>query len=250
MALLAVIRAFGSNVLSTIFKMFAYSFTGSSGMLAETLHGAADCINQALLFIGEHQLTLKPDRHHPYGYGRSPFFWSLISAMGTFWMGSVVSISYGFYHILYPVADLDLSMWSISALGFSFLLDGWVLTKTIGQLRETQPQNVGFIKHIQTQKNPTLLAVFLEDIAACTGVIIGSSGMFLSYYTTNMIYDSVSSILIGCLLAGVSYRMIALNQNYLLGRALDPLVENEIVCIVRGRRSIDNVYKNILNLLK
>lgn len=87
-----------------------------------------------------------------------------------------------------------------------------------------------------------MLAVLYEDIAACTGVIIGTSGMFLSYYTGKMIYDSVSSILIGCLLGAVVYRMITLNRNYLLGQALDPLVENEITCIVRGRRSIDNVH--------
>lgn len=55
---MAVIRAFASNVLSTIFKLIAYGFTGSNGMLAETFHGAADCINQALLFIGERQSTV------------------------------------------------------------------------------------------------------------------------------------------------------------------------------------------------
>ena len=29
-----------------------------------------------------------PDRKHQYGYGRAAYFWSLVSALGMFWLGA------------------------------------------------------------------------------------------------------------------------------------------------------------------
>ena len=28
------------------------------------------------------------DKRHPYGYGKSVYFWALVSALGTFFMGA------------------------------------------------------------------------------------------------------------------------------------------------------------------
>ncbi len=59
-------------------------------MMAEAVHSIVDGGNQALLLIGLRTSASAPDKMHQYGYGKSVYFWSLVSALGTFWMGAGV----------------------------------------------------------------------------------------------------------------------------------------------------------------
>jgi zinc transporter 9 len=47
-----------------------------------------DCGNQALLLMGLRDSRNVADRRHPYGYGKSIYFWALVSALGTFFLGA------------------------------------------------------------------------------------------------------------------------------------------------------------------
>jgi len=61
-----------------------------SSMLAEALHSIADVLNQALLRIGVLKSLQAPTQEFPYGYLRDRFVWSLISAVGIFFLGAGV----------------------------------------------------------------------------------------------------------------------------------------------------------------
>jgi divalent metal cation (Fe/Co/Zn/Cd) transporter len=50
--MLAVLGALFANGLITILKFIGALFTGSSGMMAETLHSLADTTNQVFLLLG------------------------------------------------------------------------------------------------------------------------------------------------------------------------------------------------------
>ena len=56
-------------------------------------HRAVDAGNQALLLVGLRAAALKPSATHQYGYGKSVYLWSLVSALGTFWLGAGVALS-------------------------------------------------------------------------------------------------------------------------------------------------------------
>ena len=74
--------------------------------------------------------------------------------MGTFWMGSALSIYTGTYplspfystpgvsHLMSPTGPLDFGPWSLFALVSSFLLDGYVLSKTLGELKKSKPESM------------------------------------------------------------------------------------------------------------
>jgi hypothetical protein len=83
----AVIRSIIGNTLITSLKFLAYATSGSAAMLSEGFHSLIDSINQGLLYFGLKQAKKQPDSMYQYGYGRAPYFWSLVSAMGIFWMG-------------------------------------------------------------------------------------------------------------------------------------------------------------------
>ncbi len=71
-------------------QCLSYLDSGSSSMMAEAVHSVVDGGNQALLLIGLRTSASAPDKTHQYGYGKSIYFWSLVSALGTFWMGAGV----------------------------------------------------------------------------------------------------------------------------------------------------------------
>lgn len=62
-------------------------------MLAEAIHSIADATNQFLLLIGQRRVTQRPDRLHPFGYGRNRYFYAFVVALVLFSLGSLVAFS-------------------------------------------------------------------------------------------------------------------------------------------------------------
>ena len=66
---------------------------GGEAMVAEGIHSAVDTGNEFLLLLGERRSARAPDRKHPFGYGKSLYFWALIVALSVFSLGGGLSIS-------------------------------------------------------------------------------------------------------------------------------------------------------------
>ncbi len=67
---------------------------------------------------------------HPYGYGREQFIWSLISAVGVFFLGCGVTVYHGVSTLITP-PDLTNLPIALSVLGASFVLEGVTLGMAI-----------------------------------------------------------------------------------------------------------------------
>ncbi|ETI45862.1 hypothetical protein F441_09582 [Phytophthora nicotianae CJ01A1] len=237
-----VFRAMAGNTAITTLKVLAWLKTGSSAMLSEAIHSLVDTGNQAILILGLKQASGVPDKKHQYGYGRAAYFWSLISALGIFWLGSGVTVFHGIQSILEPPEELFLSWEVWCVLAASFSIDGWVLKRSVQELLATKPKNMSFYQHVKRTKDPFMMAVLLEDMAACTGVLMAGCGIGASHITGNPLWDSLASISIGVLLGGVAVSLIRLNQKFLLGQSVEPEIEKGIRELLLARPSIDNVY--------
>lgn len=55
---------------------------------------------------------------------------------------------------------------------YNFL--GFVLVKTVQDLKKRKPSNIPFLKYLKSVKDPFVMAVLAEDATACTGVIVAS----------------------------------------------------------------------------
>ena len=64
----AVITALAANVVIAIAKFGAAAITGSSAMLAESLHSLADSVNEILLLVGARRSRRPADVRHPFGH--------------------------------------------------------------------------------------------------------------------------------------------------------------------------------------
>ncbi|GKY97398.1 hypothetical protein MPSEU_000698300 [Mayamaea pseudoterrestris] len=233
-------RALIGNVAICGAKLAAWASSGSSALLAEFVHSLVDCGNQALLIVGLRESQLSADRRHPYGYGKSIYFWALVSALGTFFLGAGVSMTHAIGSLLEPsLTVITPEVWGV--LLFSLSVDGYVLVKTVAETREGQPAGVSYWKHIQNIRDPATMAVLLEDGAACLGVVMALGGIMASHVTGNPIYDGVAGVGISTLLGVMGIALTRLNYRFLLGQSVDKEITDDIQQILLQRKSIDRV---------
>jgi len=240
-------RALTGNVIIACAKLAAAVSSGSSAMLSEFVHSVVDCGNQALLLVGLNTSRYAPDRTHPYGYGKAIYFWALVSALGTFFLGAGVSMTHAVGELIEPsinAAEVPWEVWGV--LGMSFAVDGYVFGKTVQGIRETMPETtpkLSFWKYATTKvRDPATLAVLLEDGAACLGVVLAIGGIGLTQYTEMPVFDALAGVGISGLLAAMGLALVSVNHRFLIGQGLDKATREGIEKIILSRRSIDNVY--------
>ncbi len=237
------VALFGNMVITTA-KGLVWLYTGSSAMLSEAIHSLVDSGNQALLLIGIIESEKLSDNRHQYGYGRSIYFWSLVSALGTFWCGAGVSMWNSALNLYSPNLVVDMVGWETwTVLSLSFVIDGIVLARTMATLMDNKPKNMSFLKYCRTIRDPTTLAVLMEDSAACIGVIIAVAGIGATQLSGLVVFDGLAGMSISTLLASMGIYLARLNQKYLLGQAVDSNITAEIKEILSKRPAIDEVHE-------
>ena len=94
-------------------------------------------------------------------------------------------------------------------LALSFVLEGISFLQSVKQARpEAQSMQRDLIEHVLATSDPTLRAVFAEDSAALTGLVIATAGLAAHALTGSAVPDAIGSILIGVLLAVVAIVLI------------------------------------------
>lgn len=235
----AVAAALGGNTLLTIIKFAAYFFTGSGAMLSEAIHTLADVFNQALLLIGVTRSVKEADERYQYGYGRESFIWALISAVGIFFLGCGVTVYHGINSLLHPHEVGDLT-WAIVVLVISFLMDGAVLTVAYRELKKAAG-DTPFIKYLNTGADPSAVAVLLEDLAACSGVLIALVAIMLTKMTGQLYWDAVGSILVGLLLGLVAIWLISRNRSLLVGPAIPREAQEKVIQVLKANPAVASI---------
>jgi zinc transporter 9 len=233
-------RALTGNVIICVAKLGAWMSSGSSSMLSEFIHSVVDCGNQSLLLVGLRDAGNVADRKHPYGYGKSVYFWALVSALGTFFLGAGVSMTHAVGELMEPsLQEITWHVWGV--LGLSLAIDGYVFGKTIYEVAETKPDNKTLWKHIWGLRDPATLAIILEDGAACLGIVIAFAGISATHFSGMPVFDGMAGVGISALLATMGVALVSVNHRFLLGQAVDRDITEGIEKILRSQRSIDNV---------
>ena len=135
--------------------------------------------------------------------------------------------------------DITWHVWGV--LGFSFAVDGAVLARSLYTLYSTKPEHMSFWAHLGKVRDPTTIAVLLEDSAACGGVLVAVGGIGLSQLTGQPVYDNLAEFTISGILAGMGLALVRLNMQSLLGKTVEPDIQDDIRKILLDRPSIDDV---------
>ena len=114
---LTVLVAMGANAGIGVLKLVAGIFTGSAAMFAEAAHSVADTATEVLLLTALKRSDRKPDRRHPFGYGKERFFWALIAAVSIFVSGAVFAAYEGIRTMLGEGEEQTLAWVAYAVLG-------------------------------------------------------------------------------------------------------------------------------------
>ncbi len=219
---LTVLIAFGANLLVAVAKSWAAMITGSASLVAEAAHSWADTGNEIFLIVANRRSKRPPAPGHPLGFGREAYVWSLFAALGLFVAGAVVSIMHGIQELRDPEPAGDFLIGYL-VLGVSFVLEGISFAQSARQARgEASTLHRDLIDHVLRTSDPTLRAVFAEDAAALTGLLIAFGGLALHQITGSATPDAIGSILVGVLLAVVAVVLINRNRMFLIGQQVSP----------------------------
>src|ERR1700732_2105972 len=87
-----ILIALFANIVIAVAKLIGGLVSGSTGMLAEAAHSAADSVNEIFLAVGVHRDRQPADPKHPLGHGRERFLWAFM-AIASFLIGGCLSIA-------------------------------------------------------------------------------------------------------------------------------------------------------------
>ena len=219
-----------ANVVVAVAKLAAGIATGSSAMLAEAAHSAADTLNQAFLLTSLRQSGRPADARHPFGYGQERYFWSLLAAFGIFVAGGGFSVFEGVLSM--RRADHDPGL-AYVVLAVAFVAEGTSLLRASRQVRaEARRSDTEVLDHVRSSPDTTVKAALFEDGAAIAGLVLAAAGLLLQQLTGSPVWDGAASIAIGGLLVAVAVRLGLDSKDLLIGKAADPrnlgLIRDEI----------------------
>lgn len=222
------------NGANFLVKTFAWIYTGSHSMFAESVHSLADTANQLILAVGIRKSIQSPTADHPYGYHPMRYIAPLISGVGIFCVGCGLSIYHGCEALFADKPELFISpLWAYGILTFSLLTESTTLFIAIKALRYgAKKSNLKMREYIAQNGDPGVIVVLLEDIAAVLGIGIAATCMALSAYYNTHVFDACGSLVIGSLLGGVATFIIKKNTVALVGKSIPRDTLNNINRII------------------
>jgi cation diffusion facilitator family transporter len=235
----AIVAAILGNVAIAVTKFVAAAFSGSSAMLSEGIHSLVDTGNGGLLLLGLHQGRKPPDSTHPFGHGKELYFWSLIVSITIFALGGGMSLYEGITQLIHPQSLSD-PFWNYIVLGCAFVFEGttWLFGWKAFRIVKG---NRGILEAIHKSKDPASFIVVFEDSGALLGLVIAFCGVFFGHRLNNPYLDGVASILIGLVLALMSFFLAHESKGLLIGEGVERETLRRIRALVEADPAVEHV---------
>jgi cation diffusion facilitator family transporter len=239
-SLRAVLYALGANSGILIAKGAAAAVTGSSAMLAEAIHSAADCGNQVLLLFGMKDARRAPDAKHPLGYGRAVYFWAFLVAVLLFTLGGMFSIYEG-WHKLHQPEPISNAGIAIGVLLIAIVLEAFSLAGCVREIRKISGTRTLW-QFFRTSRNSELIVVLGEDIAALVGLAFALIAVVVAFASGNPVYDAIGSMAVGALLVVVAVLLSVEIKAMITGESAEAETEHAIRAFLGARPEVAEVY--------
>ncbi|MFC7979626.1 cation diffusion facilitator family transporter [Streptomyces cinereoruber] len=213
----AIVAALVANLAIAAAKFVAFLFSGSSSMLAESVHSLADSGNQGLLLLGGKKARREATPQHPFGYGRERYIYAFLVSIVLFSVGGMFAIYEG-YEKIHDPHEIEAWYWPVGVLVFAIIAETFSFRTAI---KESNPLrgNLSWKEFVRRAKAPELPVVLLEDLGALVGLILALGGVGLAILTGNGVWDGIGTLCIGVLLILIALVLAAETKSLLLGEA-------------------------------
>ncbi|MDT5266656.1 MAG: hypothetical protein QOI90_3282 [Mycobacterium sp.] len=235
----AIVAALLANAGIAVAKFVGFIITGSSSMLAESVHSVADTSNQGLLLFGQRQARKEADDLHPFGYGRSRYFYSFVVALVLFTLGSVFALYEGYHKITHP-EDLTSPLVAIVILVVAIGLESYSFRTAAVESRPLKGSG-SWWHFIRTSRNPELPVVLLEDTGALIGLALALSGVGLTMLTGEPVWDGIGTAAIGVLLGIIAVILMVEMHSLLIGEGATSQEDKAIRAALEQTANVDRL---------
>jgi cation diffusion facilitator family transporter len=225
----------GDIVLNVIIMLA----TGSVVMLAEAFEGFSDLVASTFLLIGLRIAKRRPNKKHPFGYGKSLFFWTLISAIVMLIFGAGLSIYFGVRRFLEP-EEIDKIWLAYGALLISIATNGYALILSTKRLLDGE--KLGKIVHIFfTTTHVETKNTLILDLTGTASAVFGMIALVLYQVAGVEYFDAAGAVLIGVIIGVGSLMLIFGVKDYLVGKTASVETEKEIREAVLGLEAVAKI---------
>ncbi len=235
----AILAALLANAGIAVAKFVGFIITGSSSMLAEAVHSVADTSNQGLLLFGQREARKQADELHPFGYGRSRYFYSFVVALVLFTLGSVFALYEGYHKITHP-EELTSPVVAIAILVVAIGLEGYSFRTAMVESRPLKG-SIGWWRFIRTSRNPELPVVLLEDTGALIGLVFALTGVGLTMLTGEPVWDGIGTVAIGVLLGVIAVILMVEMHSLLIGEGATSQEDKAIRAALEQTENVDRL---------
>ncbi|MFI7363345.1 cation diffusion facilitator family transporter [Streptomyces sp. NPDC050149] len=213
----AIVAALAANLAIAVAKFVAFLFSGSSSMLAESVHSLADSGNQGLLLLGGKKAQREATPQHPFGYGRERYIYAFLVSIVLFSVGGMFAVYEGYEKIKHP-HEIEAWYWPVGVLVFAIIAESFSFRTAIRESNETRG-SLSWTQFVRRAKAPELPVVLLEDLGALIGLVLALAGVGLALGTGNGVWDGIGTLCIGILLIVIAIVLAAETKSLLLGEA-------------------------------
>ena len=239
----AILFALGANFVIFATKGVAAFITGSSAMLAETVHSLADCGNQLLLLLGMRQARMDPTPEYPLGYGKAIYFWSFLVAVMLFSVGGMFSVYEGIHKLQHPEA-LKQWWWAVGVLVIGIVAESVSMRACLAEVAKARGSR-SLARWFRESRQAELVVIFCEDLAALLGLVFALVAIGLAVITGNPLWDAIGTLAIGILLIVVAVFVAIEVKAMLIGQSADPNVNAAIKNFLEQRPDVARVFSLI-----
>ncbi|MPV38059.1 cation diffusion facilitator family transporter [Georgenia subflava] len=243
----AVITALFANLGIAIAKFVGYLLTGSSSMLAESVHSVADTSNQALLLIGGRRARRKASSEHQFGYGRVRYVYAFIVSIVLFSLGGLFAL-YEAWHKFSDPHPIDSWQWvPITVLLLAMVMEGFALRTAVIEANHVRGKMTLF-QFVKASRAPEIPTILLEDTGALLGLVFGLFGVGMTLATGDGRWDAVGSAAIGVLLVVIAVFLAREMMSMLVGESALPHHQHALRNALPGQGVDRVIYMRTMHL--
>ncbi|MFE5797944.1 cation diffusion facilitator family transporter [Streptomyces sp. NPDC056503] len=213
----AIVAALAANLAIAVAKFVAFLFSGSSSMLAESVHSLADSGNQCLLLLGGKKAQREATPQHPFGYGRERYIYAFLVSIVLFSVGGMFAIYEGYEKIKHP-HPIEAWYWPVGVLVFAIIAESFSFRTAIKESNQIRG-GLSWKEFVRRAKAPELPVVLLEDLGALVGLVLALGGVGLALATGDGVWDGIGTLCIGVLLILIAIVLALETKSLLLGEA-------------------------------
>ncbi len=214
-----------TNLLLVIFKAGVGFISGSISIISDALNNLSDAISSIVTIIGILLSGKRPDKNHPYGYGKIEHVSSLVIAIIIIGTGiSTLTESAG--KIITPeVADFDIPMIIIIAVAI-------IIKLLLGLYVKSKGQKLNSDSLIASGKDA------LFDVIISSSTLIGA----LITLIFNVTIDGWLGLIISALIIKTGIEIAMESMNHLIGTRIDEKFTAKIKRTISKHKEVLGVY--------